>query len=368
MSDTKKLGLGLIGVGNIGRIHLIAIAALIESNLIDMRLEALCDIDSEQLQSSSELFEIKKTYEDYKELVKDPHVDIVYVCTPTNLHIDMVRAAAKAGKNVFCEKPLAHSSPQASDLVATIRAAGVKAGIGLVLRYNQFLLYAKRILEEKDFGKPIVAHIRDDQHFPVNYEYYSYWRGEKSIAGGGTLIEHSIHDVDVLRWFFGDIKSVFAKVRFVSEREVEDHASLVMTHVDGTISTLDSVWHSVDRPNERYMEFFFENGYIGIRLESDKCHLDYHLNDECPVRIWEETANDALLNDLGLNMNGLSESAIEAITSLGTHRYGALNYAFLKAIEGNEIPSPNFLDAVAAHKIVDAAYESSNKGRSVDPL
>jgi predicted dehydrogenase len=359
---------GLIGTGNIGKTHLTGIASLKHSGLLDVEIVALCDTDKEALESVAELFEVDTLYEDYNDLVNDDRVDVVYVCTPTNKHMDMVKAAARAKKQVFCEKPLAHSCPQARNLMAVTQDEGVDAAVGLVLRYDQFVLYAKKLLDENDFGKPMLAHIRDDQRFPVDYIYYSKWRGEKALAGGGTLIEHSIHDIDILRWFFGEIVSVYAKVSHIAGREVEDQASLIMTHKDGTVSTLDSIWHWIDRPNERSIEFFFDKGYLGIRLESGKRYLEYHLQGEGPVRIWQENADIALIEHLGLQNRNMSPDALDTITAVGTERYAALNFAFLSTLNSGAKISPNFMDAVAAHQIVDAAYESANKNRQVDLL
>lgn len=368
MSKARRIGLGLIGTGIIGRTHLTGVASIKNAGLLDVDIVALCDIDSESLNTAASLFEVPTTYQDHNELINDDSVDVIYICTPTNRHADMVKAVTKAKKSVFCEKPLAHSAPQARELVAMTKDAGIIAGVGLVLRYDQFLLFAKKLVSQNDFGRPMLTHIRVDQRFPVDYIYHSQWRGNLAIAGGGALIEHSIHDIDLLHWLYGEIESVYAKVNFFSGREVEDHASLMMTHKDGAVSTLDSVWHWVDRPNERFIECFFEKGHISIRLESGVRYLDYHLQGESPVHITKELANPALLEELGLQGKNLSQEALETITSVGAERYAALSYAFLKAVQTNSEPSPDFLDAVRAHRIVDAAYESSNKGRSVDPL
>jgi predicted dehydrogenase len=359
---------GIIGTGNIGRIHLMSIAALHESNLLNVKVSAICDTDKESLHQASELFEVSKTYDAFEDLINDDDIDIIYICTPTSKHADMVKSAAKAKKSIFCEKPLAHSCPQARELLAVTKDANVSTGVGLVLRYDQFLLHAKNLIETRDFGKPMLAHIRDDQHFPVDYVYYSKWRGDKSIAGGGTLIEHSIHDLDVLRWFFGDVESVYAKVGFFAEREVEDQASLLLIHKNGTVSTLDSVWHWVDRLNERRLEFFFEKGFIGITLETGNRFLEYQLQGEGPIRVSEETANESLISKLNLQAKNMSPDALKTLTSYGTERYSALSYSMLNAFHSGSNPSPDFIDAVEAHKLVDAAYESADSGMPVSLL
>ncbi|MHA1216114.1 MAG: Gfo/Idh/MocA family protein [Candidatus Thorarchaeota archaeon] len=365
---SDRVGVGLIGTGNIGKTHLTGLASLISAGLVNARIEAVCDTDTDALRSAAELFEVPKSYVDYHELVSDEDVDVVYVCTPTNKHRDMVKAAARAGKAVFCEKPLAHSCPQARDMLAVTQDAGVVTGVGLVLRYDQFLLYAKDLLADKDFGKPMLAHIRDDQRFPVDYIYYSRWRGDRAIAGGGTLIEHSIHDIDILLWLFGAVDNVFARVGFYAGREVEDMASVSLKHKNGMVSTIDSVWHWVERPNERFVEFFFEKGFIAIRLESGHRYLEYHLQGEVPVKVDEERANGALMRHLGFSRNDLSVEGFDALTAVGSERYAALSYAFLTALRRGVDPSPSFADAIAAHRVVDAAYESANLNRPVDIL
>ncbi|NHI83724.1 MAG: gfo/Idh/MocA family oxidoreductase [Candidatus Thorarchaeota archaeon] len=363
-----RIGVGLIGTGNIGRTHLTSLTALLDARLINAEIAAICDIDPQSLLQASDLFSVPQTYEDFNDLVADGSVDLVYICAPTSKHIDMVKAATTAGKNIFCEKPLAHSCVQAQDMYAVASDAGIKAGVGLVMRYNQFLIHAKRLIGIHDFGPPKLAHIRDDQHYPIDHGYYSRWRGDKSVAGGGTLIEHSIHDIDIFRWFFGEAKNVFAKIGFYSSREIEDHASLIITHENGAVSTLDSIWHNVDRSSERVIEFFFERGYIGVTLESGKTWLDYQLEDQVPVRVHAETANLSLLEELGVHAKNIGSAAYDALTAVGMERYSALSYSLLNSIRNDEQPSPNFLDAIEAHRIVDAAYASSNRKRIIDLL
>ncbi|MBD3406646.1 MAG: hypothetical protein GF411_11075 [Candidatus Lokiarchaeota archaeon] len=357
--------LGLIGTGTIGKMHLLSLAALRESKLIDLEISAICDIESSTLKNASELFEVETTYSDYQNLIDDEDVNVVYVCTPTNKHRDMVIAAAKAQKAVFCEKPLAHSGPQAQDLYMITKSHNIQAAIGLVLRFDQFLVHAKQLIQKYDFGKPMLAHIRDDQRFPVDYIYASKWRMDRSIAGGGTLIEHSIHDIDVLQWFFGPVEHVYATVNNFNGFDVEDHASLVLTHHDGCVSTLDSVWHWVERPNERRFEFFFENGYLGIKLESDKRYVEYQLKGERPVKLWAESVNTTLIEHLDLDEQNLSTEAYETLTQVGSERYAALSYSFLKSIRDQTEMVPGFKEGVSAHRIVDAAYESADKAARI---
>ncbi|TFG99742.1 MAG: Gfo/Idh/MocA family oxidoreductase [Candidatus Thorarchaeota archaeon] len=366
MSEDAELRLGIIGTGNIGRAHLAALSSLKRANLANFQLSAVCDVDSKSARKAAKDFDIPKMYEKYNDLINNDEIDVVYVCTPTSRHTDIVKAAAKAGKAVYCEEPIANSATQARTLMGVIQDAGVPSGAGFLLRFDPFVLYAKDLLEHHDFGRPMLAHIRADHLYTKGYERMNEWRGDSQIPGGGTLIEHCDHDVDLLTWFFGPITDVHAKIRFIAERGVEDLASLMLTHKDGQMSTLDSIWHSIDRLDERRIEFFYEKGFIGITLETGIKYLKYHVKGEGPVRVNAETADNALLEHLGVSSSSGSLESYGVLRDTTDNRYAAMSYAFLKAVKSGKNPSPNFMDAVSAHSIIDAAYESATKGTTIE--
>ncbi|MFW9788497.1 MAG: Gfo/Idh/MocA family protein [Candidatus Thorarchaeota archaeon] len=368
MSKEAELRLGLIGIGKSGRKHLSALRSLKESGLLNIEINAVSDIDTVKLKKTAKEFDVPSVYEDHVALINDENVDIVYVCTPTSKHIEMVKEAARANKAIFCEKPLAHSCPQVRELNAVALDSSVPTSAGLMLRYDPFLLYTKRLIEKYDFGKPLLAHIRDDQQFPLGQEDYAQWRGDTEVPGGGILLHQGIQDIDVLIWLFGDIANVFAQVGFYGEKGIEDQASLIMLHENGATSTLDLLWHRLDRPDERKVEFFFAKGYIGITLESGDTYLDYHLQGEGQVRIHSENAREVLLEHLNLSSNNLAIDIHKPISDAGINKHLALSYSFLKAVQSGETPSPNFHEAVSAHQVVDAAYESANKKTPIDIL
>ncbi|MHA1769063.1 MAG: Gfo/Idh/MocA family protein [Candidatus Thorarchaeota archaeon] len=368
MSADARLGLGLIGIGNVGTTHLNALTSMKKASLLDIDITAICDSDENVLKRATQEFHIQSAFTDYNTMLENKDIDVVFVFAPTAKRADMIKAAAKAGKAVFSKKPLASSCPQARDIMAVVLDSKVPSGIGLTLRFDPFLLYAKELLRQHDFGRPISAHIRCDQRFPESLEARSEHDSDMSITGRGTLVEQSILDLDVLTWFFGEVKSVFAKVGFFREQGVEDMASVMLTHKDGTVSTLDSIWHGVDRPHERRMEFFFEDGFIGVTLESGEARLDYQLGSGGPIRVHPETAASALLEHLGITENDLPLDAYNTLSSGPEQRYAALSYSFLTAVRNGTTPSPNFKDALALHEVVDAAYDSATRGQPVDIL
>jgi predicted dehydrogenase len=339
-----------------------------DSGLLNIEINAVSDIDKNKLKKAAKDYKIPALYDDYSALIKDENVDVVYVCTPTNKHTDMVKEAARANKAVYCDKPLANSCPQVRELNAVAIDSSVPTSAGLILRYDPFLILAKQLIEKYDFGKPLLAHIHDDQQFPLDEEDYAQWRGGSTVPGGGILLHQSIQDIDVLSWFFGDIVTVYAQVGFYWDRGIEDQASIIMQHTNGATSTIDSLWHWLDRPDERKIEFFFEKGYIGIKLESGETHLDYHLLESDQVRVHSENAEEALLNYLNISSNDHVLSVREPLSDASINKHLALSYSFLKAVKSGETPSPNFHEAVKAHRVVDAAYESANKKVPIDIL
>jgi len=136
--------------------------------------------------------------------------------------------------------------------------------VGLVLRYSPVFTVMKEMMSEPGLGPLLTAHLRDDQFFPIRGHYGSSWRGSFERAGGGTLIEHSIHDVDLFRWLFGDITRVRCHTRYTTGHDgVEDVAIATFQHADGHQTSLSSVWHALDdRPSTRHLEVFFEGGYF----------------------------------------------------------------------------------------------------------
>src|SRR4051812_46664277 len=136
-------------------------------------------------------------------------VDAVWICTPTSSHRALVEAAAAAGVAIFCEKPLATTLADAEAMTAA--ASAVPAQVGLVLRTSPAYRALADLVHGGEIGAPMAVVFRDDQYLPNQGQYASEWRADVTVAGGGTLIEHSIHDLDVLRWLLGDATSVVAR-------------------------------------------------------------------------------------------------------------------------------------------------------------
>jgi predicted dehydrogenase len=269
--------------------------------------------------------------------------DAVYVCTWTSEHPRLVEAAATRGRAVFCEKPLATDLAGARRMTDVVARAGVVNQVGLVLRRSPAFALARDLVRDPASGRVMAVIFRDDQYLPVQGIYDSTWRADVSRAGAGVLVEHSIHDVDLLEHVVGPVESVAARSSgFHDLPGIEDTVALTVGFAGGAVGSLVSVWHDMlERPNQRRLEVVCETAWIV--LENDW---------EGPVR-WRRAGEPE------------HEVAGEALLAEVTRRglvHGNPDGAFVEAVAGGGPAWPDFTAALRAHVVVDAAYRSAEGG------
>ena len=350
------LNVALIGCGLNGRFHSTGIRAIARRGLLDVNYVAVCDVDPERARSFAEVTGATP-FTDAAEVIDSPQVDAVYICVPTAWHKELVLRAAEQSKHIFCEKPLAGNLEDVAEMVAAVEGAGVKAAVGLVLRHSPVLTVMKGLMEDPTLGRLMAIVFRDDQFFPITGHYASEWRKDQTIAGAGTLLEHSIHDVDVLRWLAGDVRAVRGTTRnFAGHEGVEDLAFAYLEFEGGSQGSLVSVWHSVlGRPSTRRLEVFFEKGYFATDHDFIG-PIEMQVHAQNVEAISAEEVQRRYMEGLGLG---------EAVD--GLVRYSLEDYFFLKAVIEGDQPYPDFRVGLEAHRIVDAIYRSASlRGELVD--
>ena len=347
--------IGIIGAGLIGRFHSRGVHGLTKLGLVDATYVAVCDRELERAQSFARIADLDLATADPEELIASPSVNTVYICTPTAEHNELVLRAAAAGKHVFCEKPLAPTLADAQEMYSAVQSAGVHHQVGLILRHAPVFTVLKELISDPALGRLMTIVFRDDQAFPVQGHYASDWRGDVAIAGGGTLIEHSIHDLDLLTWLAGDVESIQAQTRnYAGHEGVEDLASVTLNFADGATAQLTSVWHDIkERASGRLLEVFFERGYFAMDQDFFGS-ISYETNATQGIA----TISDAEVRRRYLDIAGLDPDVFDQ--PLG--KYSLEDYFFLQALAEDRDPHPGFDVAVRAHKLVDAAYRSAAEG------
>ena len=273
--------------------------------------------------------------------------DAVYICTWTSEHPRLVEAAAARGVAIFCEKPLATTAPIACAMTETVRTAGVTNQVGLVLRRSPAFLWLQHVTTAPEAGRVMSVIFRDDQFIPIQGHYLSTWRGDVEKAGAGTLLEHSVHDIDMLEFLVGRIDVVSARsASFHGITGIEDAMAVSCSFVSGAVGTLTSIWHDVlSRPSLRRVEIFCERRWAV--MEGDDWFGPVSWTDSDGTQ--GALAGDELV------------AAVEPLLDGPANPDGA----FIAAAARGEPAHPDFATALRAHEIADAIYHSAATSSSV---
>lgn len=269
--------------------------------------------------------------------------DALYVCTWTSEHGRLVDAACERKLPVFCEKPLAVDLASAEAMAKAVEAAGVVNQVGLILRYSPACNLVKDLVDDPASGRLMSVVFRDDQFIPVQGHYGSMWRGQRDKVGSGALLEHSIHDLDILEYCVGPLRSVNGRsANFHGLDGIEDSVATTFAFADGGLGVLTSVWHDIlERPSLRRFEIFCERLYVA-------------LEDDWSGPVW--------WTRLGEGDRTLAGDDLEDECRRRGVSFGNADGAFIRAVRDGHRAWPDFNDALRAHVVADGIYRSASTG------
>lgn len=229
-----ELSVALIGCGFIGEVH-----ARSWSKVKGAKLVAAVDIIEGRAKKLAEDYNIPHRLTDYTKVLDMKEVDIVDVCTPTYTHKEIAVAAAKSGKHVLVEKPIALRLRDADEMIQAAKSAGVKFMVAHVLRFWPEYVEAKRIVDSGALGEPRIARAYRQSSFPE----WALWHKDRRLSGG-VFVDMSIHDVDWLRWALGEVVEVFARGGTLKTRDAttHDYTHAILKFKSGTIAYVDGSW------------------------------------------------------------------------------------------------------------------------------
>lgn len=197
----NKIRVCLIGCGRAGMIH----AKSYGAHIRDSQLIAFCDPSEENLRNACAEYPVKYCYTDYRDVMENPEIDAVIVVTPTQFHHDVVIAAARAKKHVFCEKPMAMNEQECDEMIAACKENGVKLQLGFMRRFDKNFRRGKELIDAGHVGK--VAMLKSNTYGPSEPKEWMY-DVRKSY---GPVGEVNSHDFDTLRWYAGsEVKWIHA--------------------------------------------------------------------------------------------------------------------------------------------------------------
>ncbi|MBE6067485.1 MAG: inositol 2-dehydrogenase [Clostridium lundense] len=240
----KKIRVGIIGVGRIGKIHAENIAKRFGT---EAKLVAIADIFmNDSIREWAEGLGVENVYDDYKKIIDDPSIDAVIICSSTNTHSIITVEAANAGKHVFCEKPIDYDLEKIAGALEAVKKAGVKFQVGFNRRFDHNFKKIKELVSEGKIGDVHMVKVTARDPEPPSLEYIK--------VSGGMFLDMTIHDFDMVRYLSGS-----------EVEEVYTNAAVLVDPAIGEAGDVDTALISLK----------FKNGAIGIIDNSRKAAYGY---------------------------------------------------------------------------------------------
>ena len=337
---------GILGGGNISETH-----ARAASEIEGVRVVAVHGRNREKAERLARAYG-GTPYEDLDSFLTHRPLDVVLVGSPSGLHAEQGRAAARRGLHVLVEKPLDVTTERADALIAECERAGVKLGVFFQDRVAPDVRRLKEFVESGGLGRPLLVSGRLRWYRPPEYYADSRWRGTWALDGGGALMNQGVHTLDLLLWLLGDVKSVYAKaVTTLHEIEVEDTVVATLEFECGAVGTLEAA----------------TSAYPGYprRVELTGTGGTVILEGSSLVAADLRTPHEGLIVKCVEGVDGVGSAAASSpvVSDVSGHR--EILSDFLMAIEKGGTPVCDGLEGRRSVELARAVYESSRTGRAV---
>lgn len=373
----QTLGIGLVGHGSAGRMHALAyrtLSSYYDPLPAEPKLVGVCTSREETGLKAQKEHGFQFHYTDYRLLLERDDISIIDCCGPNSLHRAVVVDALKAGKHVYCEKPLAMNLKEAKELAALARRSGLKCQMVFNYRFVPAAIRAKQLVVEGALGEVISfrgAYLHSgylDPRRPMS------WRLRKAQAGGGVLMDLGPHILDLLRHLLGEFASVFAEMRTliprrpspdrrgVEEVDVDDLALLQLRLQNGGMGTVEVSRCAAGTNDDLKFEIYGSKG-----------GLAFNLMDPNWLYFYDATEEGEPLGGRGgftriETVQRYPEPAVFPFprSPVGWCRFHiASQYQFIEAIALDLAPEPNFEDGLAVQRVIEAAYLSAERGERI---
>ncbi len=317
-----------IGIMSFAHMHALSYANCV-NQIKDAQLSGIADDDISRGRKMARQCKTK-CFDSYRSLL-DSDIDAVIVTSQNARHEQMVRQAARAGKHILCEKPIAATLPQARRIIDTCSRYGVKLQIAFPCRFLTSVIRAKEIIAEDKIGK--ILAVRGTNHGTMPGD----WFVDKKESGGGAVIDHTVHVVDLMRWLLSsEVKSVYAEIdTLFYDMDIDDTGLLTMEFDNGVFASLDTSWSRLSKSFPTWgdvtMEIVGEKGVIGLDAFNQKVCLYNNKKVKSAWVCWADNMDLGLMED------------------------------FVKMLREDGQPGITGYDGLAALEVAVAAYRSARR-------
>lgn len=370
----RPFRIGMIGYGGIGRVHMLGYRSIpyhygLPADTV--QVAGVATSRAETAEKAAEEIGCDFWTDDYRRLLERDDIDVVTITTPNNVRVELVEAAAAAGKHIFCEKPMARTAEEARRMAEAVERAGVRAAVNFNFRFYPAVIRARQLIDEGFLGRVFSYRATFYRASYIDPDKPLSWRLRKDSAGGGALHDLGSHTIDMAYYLLGEFESVLGVTEtFIKERpvskgaaergpvDVDDIALLETRMASGALGSLQISRYATGVTNELSIEIFGEHG--ALRFDSHD-----------PSWLWAYDAREG-----GSAVEGFrrvatggrfpGQIAPEVTMAPGfAPTFAAAQYAFLKAIDEGAEPAPSFRDGLHVQAVMDAALASPGAPRWV---
>lgn len=382
----KQLNVGIVGYKFMGRAHSNAWkkAPLFFDTPTTPVLKVACGRHQESLSEFADNWGWEETETDWQKLINRPDIDIIDIALPQNLHYEVALAAAKAGKHIFCEKPLSMNSGQAEEMLKACQENGVKHYLNHNYRRTPAVSLAKKMINEGKIGRIFHWRCTYQQDWIVDPAFPLTWQLKKETAQAGPQWDLNSHAVDLAHFLVGDITSVTAlTTNFIKQRPiadeaasgslsgkskneemgevtVEDAALMMVNFENGAIGSFEATRFATGRKNRLNFEIYGSNGSLVFDMERMN-ELQYFSNTDAEGEQGFRTilATESVHPYAGNwwpagHIIGYEHAFVHAVVD------------FLQAIEDKTDIKPDFADGLKIIRVLEAGLRSAESGQRVE--
>ena len=343
-----KVKWGVIGCGGIADRRTLPGMMLADN----AELIAVMDTTPELAEKVRKKYSAEYSFTNDADLLALDGIDTVYIASPVFCHRAQALAAARAGKHILCEKPLALTSAESEEVAAECRKQGVKLGSGLMMRYHAYHQAMKKLVAEKKLGQIVSMRAQLTCWYP---EIPGSWRQDKRLSGGGALMDMGIHCVDLLQYITGSkAEEVASFVGNETFRYSADDSACVMMKMDsGATACVDANFNIPDAAARCRLEIYGTRGSIlaeGTIGQVEGGKAEVLLSDDSRGYDAAQDRADVAPVELKVKFGNMYAKEIEA---------------FGNAILNNTVPPVSGDDAIQVQKVIEATYRASEERKYI---
>lgn len=257
----KTMTIGMIGAGRIGLLH--------AENLLrnkQVKVKAISDIRVDHLREWAAAEQVETVTADSRALLQDPDLDAVFICSSTDTHVSYIIEAARAGKHIFCEKPISFDPQETAQALAVVKQCGVQLQTGFNRRFDHNFMKVRQLIETGQIGEPHIIRITSRDPELPSYDYIK--------RSGGLLFDMAIHDFDMARFLAGsEVEEVYVKGAVLVDAKVGelgdiDTAVTLLTFQNGAVCVIDNSRRAAYGYDQR-VEVFGSKGSVSVVNDTD---------------------------------------------------------------------------------------------------